>query len=175
MSSLNCVVLIYNSIYIYTLFTIIFSGDEADINTPKEKIMKSTTAAYIAGILDGEGTITLVKRNSHRYPIVSVSSTSKELLDFLRHEVGGTICNHKTYKDHHKQSWSWRLTSNNALNLLNDVIPFMLEKKKLYRANILLNEYKSVTPRNGKYTEELLNKKKDFEFKVLDFNGDAES
>ena len=122
--------------------------------------------AYIAGLFDGEGTVTLSRNNSrdkYRAATVSMTSTSLEILEFLVKEFGGSICKQKVYKDIHKQSWSWRLTRRNAVCFLKSILPYMLEKEKIRRANLICNEYISVTPRNGKYSEKLKTAKLEFE------------
>jgi hypothetical protein len=42
-------------------------------------------AAYIAGVIDGEGTITLSRRhkNENRQLVVSISSSEKSMLEYL--------------------------------------------------------------------------------------------
>lgn len=122
--------------------------------------------AYAAGLMDGEGTITLSyshKEKKYRTPIVSVSSTTYELLEFMQQSYGGHISKHKVYKDHHKQSWSWKIPYNQALLMLEKILPFMKEPTKIYRANLLLTQYKDLTPRNGKYTPEMHEAKLAFE------------
>jgi len=44
--------------------------------------MKQTEAAYVAGIIDGEGSIMLTRNHSgeFRRPFISIASTDKELL-----------------------------------------------------------------------------------------------
>ncbi|MFJ7728371.1 hypothetical protein ACIQXV_19755 [Neobacillus sp. NPDC097160] len=44
--------------------------------------MESWEAAYVAGIIDGEGSITLTRmhENEHRRPCITIASTDKELL-----------------------------------------------------------------------------------------------
>ncbi len=127
--------------------------------------METTIHAYTAGIIDGEGTITLTRASAktHRRPNVSVSSTTYELLLFLKSHYGGTIVKHKIYQDHHKPHWSWRIEYDRALSALKLITPYLLVPEKAYRAKLLLERYKLVTPRNGKYTEELLLKKAEFE------------
>jgi len=49
--------------------------------------------AYVAGLIDGEGTITLSHDNSgdaYRAPVVSMTSTTRELVDLLHDEYGGS-------------------------------------------------------------------------------------
>lgn len=127
---------------------------------------KIINLAYTAGILDGEGTITLTKQHAvdrFRKPIVSVSSTTLSLLEFLKENYNGSISKHKVYQDHHKQSWSWKLSYDSAILFLVDVVPYMKEPEKIKRAQLIVNEYKQLTPRNGKYSKEQLSKKLNFE------------
>ena len=73
--------------------------------------MKEIDLAYIAGIIDGEGSIMLMKTHStdkFKSPKVSVTSTSFELIDFLQSKFPGTISNQKVYKSHHKPSKIWK-------------------------------------------------------------------
>lgn len=112
--------------------------------------------AYAAGVIDGEGTITLAYRHStetYRRPVVSVSSTTRELLDFLQQTFKGTIVSHKTYQSHHKPNWSWRLVDIKAIQFVSNVLPYLKVPEKIYRARMLYR-YRDVTVRNGKYTSE---------------------
>jgi len=102
---------------------------------------KELIKAYLAGLIDGEGTVTLIREhslNKFKYPVVSMSSTSIELINIFIEYYGGTVSKQKKYEEHHKQSYSWRLQSNRALALLSDILPYMLEPAKIYRGNILL-------------------------------------
>jgi hypothetical protein len=119
---------------------------------------------YTAGLFDGEGTVTLATaKGKFRYPVVSVSSTTHSLLEFLKKTYGGHISKHKTYKDHHLQSWSWKATHNAALFFLEKILPYLKEPKKRHRALLLTQKYKKVTRRNGKYSKEQLREKLVFE------------
>ncbi len=122
--------------------------------------------AYTAGLFDGEGTVTpshLHSSDKFRSPVVSVSSTPEELLTFLMSTYGGFISKHKVYKKHHKQSWIWMAKTNRAIEFLQKVIPHLKEKEKIRRAHLILSKYKSVTPRNVKYSKTKLQAKKEFQ------------
>ena len=127
--------------------------------------MKNIVHAYTAGVIDGEGTITLSRlpNREFRYPCVSVSSTTIEILDFLKENYGGTVSHHKTYQKHHKQSWSWKIMNRNAINLLTDIQDLLLDPIKSFRASLITTNYIALTPRNGKYTLEQRTKKLAFE------------
>ena len=127
---------------------------------------------YIAGIIDGEGSICLTKQkaNEFRSPTITVASTTYELVTYLQRLIGGSISNKKIYKENHKPSFQWNIKTNKTIELLTEIKDFLLVPEKQYRANLIVNEYKKVTSRNGKYTEEKLQLKKDFEKRFFDFN-----
>lgn len=120
---------------------------------------------YIAGIIDGEGSICLTRNapNEHRSPVLSVSSTTKEMLDYLKENLGGSISTVKKDKESYKDAWHWKIKGNKAIEILKVIEPYLLVPEKRKRAKLIIDEYKSVTPRNGKYSAEMLEKKLDFE------------
>ncbi len=125
----------------------------------------SIDLSYAAGLLDGEGTVGLVHRRKgcHRSPMVSIPSCSPALTSWLWTRFGGCISSKRTYKTGHSPSEVWALGSDDSLLFLDLVFPYMREPEKIRRARMLIEEYKSVTPRNGKYTPIILERKKDFE------------
>jgi hypothetical protein len=129
--------------------------------------MNSITNAYAAGLIDGEGTVTLMKqaRAQRRSPVISVSSTTKELVDFMKSNFGGHIVTLKPTQ--FKQAYHWQCSHNTALACLEQVAPFLREPEKKRRAELLLSRYKSVTPRNGKYSDELETEKQAFELEFF--------
>jgi hypothetical protein len=126
--------------------------------------------AYTAGLIDGEGTVGLCRRssNENRSPLLTVPSTTRELVDWLKHNHGGSISTKRTYKENHSKSYVWDLAGDKAIDLLFKVLPFMLEPEKIRRATMLVREYKSVTVRNGRYSEEMKMLKLDFERHFFD-------
>lgn len=125
--------------------------------------LKAEEAAYIAGIVDGEGTITLTshKKGNFPSPTISVASSDIELLLWLKGKIGkGTISKKRNYNtEKHKDSWSYMLKQNYALDILQEIEPYLVINSKKARANFILNNYKKLTPRNGIYTKEMLEKK----------------
>jgi len=122
-------------------------------------------AAYIAGLIDGEGTVTLTRKhkNENRQLCVSISSTEIGLLDFVLAVTGvGKITNKQASKSHHAHSYAYAVYNRQALALLEIILPY-LKSYKRERAALILKEYLIVTPRNGKYTAEILARKKKFE------------
>lgn len=120
-----------------------------------------TERAYLAGIVDGEGTITLTRthRNRTASPQLSISSTCFDLLDYVRCVTGcGHVTSKKKSLPHHRQSWHWQIHSaGNVLRILRDIRPFL--RIKAAQADLILSHYKDLTPGNGRYSPELLEKK----------------
>lgn len=126
-------------------------------------------AAYIAGVIDGEGTITLTRkhRNKNRQLAISISSTERPLLEFIKATIGvGKITNKATSKAHHSPSFAYAVYNRQALALLAEIQPYLKTYKRV-RADLVLKNYLELTPRNGKYTSEILKRKKIFEEKLL--------
>ena len=123
--------------------------------------MNKVDLAYAAGILDGEGSICLTKNRSGRWPSpqVAVASTDRELLDWLREQFSGSISIKKPRRSTHQVSYDWKLTDQNALRFLQLVRPYLRIERKISRADLLLEAYLSATPRNGRYTAEMAEKK----------------
>lgn len=46
--------------------------------------MTDLEKGYLAAIIDGEGTVTLTKGSSFRYPTIEVSSTTLEIVEYLK-------------------------------------------------------------------------------------------
>ena len=134
--------------------------------TPKKVHTLSTPdAAYIAGIIDGEGTVTLTRKhkNENRQLVVSISSNERNILEFVLIKTGvGKITTKKTYQAHHQAAFAYAITNRQALNLLEQIFPYLQSYKKT-RAELVLNNYIKLTPRNGKYTDELIRKRTEFE------------
>ena len=132
-------------------------------------MLSSTDAAYIAGLIDGEGTVTLTRkhRNENRQLCISISSTEKPMLEFVKHSTGvGKITNKRTSKSIHSPSYTFAVYNRQALELLRDVLPW-LKSYKRERAALILQDYVRLTPRNGKYTQTLSKQGQDFVRQVL--------
>ena len=120
--------------------------------------MKEVEKAYIAGIVDGEGSIGLWHhKNETHMPNVSIVNNSLELLEWIKLRIGGTIVSKKKRLKHHRNSYCLSVRQDRAIRFLNEIKKFLIIKK--LQAELIIKEYKSVTHRAGKYTPEMLKKK----------------
>jgi hypothetical protein len=136
-----------------------------DINT-----LSAIDAAYLAGLIDGEGTITLSRKhkNENRQLAVSISNTERQLLEFSKLAIGvGKITRKRTSKAHHTASFTYAVYNRQALAVLEQIEPY-LRSYKVKRARLILEKYVALTPRNGKYTLELMQAREQFEKAVLE-------
>lgn len=109
----------------------------AHTKLPLCKALSATDAAYLAGILDGEGYIGIHDRRSTRPRssrpsiCVDVGNTSRELIDWLHRVTGtGTITGDRLHPDpKNKPMWYWRVGSLSALSVLQQALPYMLIKQ----------------------------------------------
>lgn len=132
-------------------------------------ILKSTDAAYIAGLIDGEGTVTLTRKhkNENRQLAVTISNTEKTLLDYVLEVIGaGKITAKKTQQSHHTPSFTYAVYNRQALVLLEQIQPYLRTYKR-QRSDLILSDYIRLTPRNGKYTETLKVARNEFENQLL--------
>lgn len=127
-------------------------------------------AAYIAGLIDGEGTVTLCRkhRNENRQVAVTISNTDLRLLDYVLKTVRmGKITRKRTVSERHTPSFTYAVYNQQALRLLAAEIAPYLRTYKAERTSIILQDYCNLTPRNGKYTDRQRILRTEFEHRVL--------
>lgn len=96
--------------------------------------------SYVAGFLDGEGSISLARGGSYRYkgvrreptyrPAVSLSNTNREVLDAIATFVGiGKVHVHREERGN-KTGFVYMLTGQRASKLLAGVLPHLIVKRE---------------------------------------------
>ena len=131
--------------------------------------LSSVDAAYIAGLVDGEGTTTLSRKHAGdgRQLVISISNTERPILDFVLLQTGaGKITKKKALKQQHAPSFAYAIWNRQALDLLVQIQPF-LRSYKQRRAELVREHYVRLTPRNGKYTTALRTARDQFEAELL--------
>lgn len=109
--------------------------------------------AYLAGLIDGEGTITITRhtqqnRRTYQYkPFVWVVNTDKKMIEFVVENFVGKGRMRVARRGVRKPIYLWRVMSlDNIKHILEGCLPFLVTKKE--HAEILL-EY--VDARNEAY------------------------
>ena len=141
----------------------------------KARALASEEAAYLAGLIDGEGSVSLHKRhrNENRQLVISISNTEKNILAYVQEITGvGKITNKRTYQANHTLSMTYVVSNRQALSILKQVAPY-LKSYKADRAALLLENYLRLTPRNGKYSAEWLEQREAFSQQFLSLRPNA--
>ncbi len=121
------------------------------------KTLAPVDAAYMAGLIDGEGTVTLSRRHRHdqRQLVVSIANTERRLLEWTLDTVGaGKITGKRISSPLHSPSFTYSIANRQALQLLEQIALY-LRSYKATRTQLILQNYINLTPRNGRYNEEI--------------------
>ncbi|HET9680067.1 MAG TPA: LAGLIDADG family homing endonuclease [Gammaproteobacteria bacterium] len=130
--------------------------------------LSKVDAAYIAGLIDGEGTVALSRKHAkdNRQLCISISNTESALLEYALQTIGtGKITAKRTVSDKHTPSFVYAIYNRQALSLLEQITPYLRTYKR-ERACLILRDYIRLTPRNGKYTDALKGERLKFETAV---------
>jgi len=142
------------------------------IRKKKVKKLKAVDAAYIAAMIDGEGSIMLIRahKNEYRRIWISISNCDKKMLEWVSQKIGiGKVYSKKIYNERHMPTFFYRIDGRRSLPLLKQICPYLRTYKK-ERAKLILKYFLKLTPRNGKYSEKMLTKKKIFTEKFMKLN-----
>lgn len=85
--------------------------------------------AYVAGILDGEGCISVARRGRYITPTVQVSNTNFEILFALKADFGGNIYINKDKRPTRKLIGLWSVAGDKARNVVAFASQFLIIKK----------------------------------------------
>lgn len=97
--------------------------------------------AYIAGLIDGEGTVSLFKsdpkhnRGSHTLQI-SIVNTYKPVLDWVKLHLGGYITTRSRKNVKWRTAYQWKLYHRQASGALRRMLPYLIIKKRQARLAI---------------------------------------
>src|SRR3990167_2875569 len=116
---------------------------KSSIRNNKIKWMSLIQKAYIAGLLDGEGNISInMFNNEMMYPKVHITNTYYNVLKYLQETTGiGNIHMHmepNRIKTNRKPTYNWGITNmNDVRNFLKMMLPFIIIKRR--QAKLAIN------------------------------------
>jgi len=89
--------------------------------------------AYVAGIIDGEGSIGLHKNTQKKNPsytvTVYVGNTNEWLIQFLKMQFGGYITTSSQPNPRAKPIWRWEIRARKAYKFLELILPYLQMKR----------------------------------------------
>lgn len=106
--------------------------------------------AYLAGMIDGEGTIGIYEMKGPRslrpsfYVQITVTNTDTVLMDWLVATFGGRVDRRRdpSRSPRHRQPYAWRVPGDNAEALLHAVLPRLIVKRGQAAVALQLRELK---------------------------------
>ena len=108
---------------------------------------------YAAGFFDGEGSVYAATRRASPCLMVCCSQVELSVLEMHKEQWGGSIHARKKHERWQLQH-QWVLAPKNAIKFLNDIQPFVIVKKDVVAAGLMLGHYMSI-PRNERFTYEV--------------------
>lgn len=110
--------------------------------------MSKLTAAYVAGILDGEGYLGIQKQTGKmcsggiKYEAcIKVGMTDQNLINWLQSSFGGNI-HHRIGTGKNKDSFSWTIRGNTKIKPFLDIVyPYLRVKKQ--QADVIRKYFKT--------------------------------
>lgn len=91
---------------------------------------KQILLAYLAGVVDGEGTVGLYICGTHKkemLPTIEVKMTTKHIIELFHETFGGAFWERPPPKKfpHHKTQWRWRLRGVRAVKVYKQLKPYL--------------------------------------------------
>lgn len=140
---------------------------------PVINTMSIADAAYVAGLIDGEGCITMVcqapaKRSRAKsdlhYVLVTITNTHIGIMEWLQEVVGGRAANRtegtksqdRMVQNNWKDRYEWRVTGKKAYALLEQIEPYLVIKKEQCKIALAMRDLGQWSSSNGCTSEVLL-------------------
>jgi hypothetical protein len=126
--------------------------------------LTETEKAYLAGLVDGEGCISITKNkparrslNPNYYVQTFVVNTDERVIRYCQETTGVgsvTFFPISKKKPKHKDQWTWCLRSASTVDFLKQILPYMIVKKR--QAELLIEFYEGDVSGINSVTEEVL-------------------
>jgi len=124
--------------------------------------MQKEDLIYIAGLFDGEGSISLfwqkrpdVARVRTVRASISIGNTDRSIIEYLHQCLGGNFHSVKRSNPNWKPVYLWTASTNQAVEIIKELLPYLRIKKKQAELLIEYQQYKRSIPWRGRtgYTE----------------------
>lgn len=103
--------------------------------------------AYLAGIVDGEGSLCIYRVNPAKYnryqtpnfrAVLNISNTKKELFDWIEKNFSNLNHKHKKHKrsifkknsTHERYIYEWVIQGNRLVDICTQILPYLVLKKR---------------------------------------------
>ena len=109
--------------------------------------IKAKRWAYLAGLVDGDGSISLTEfegpKQVHFFFSVKVTSTQRSQINWLVQQFGGQWERVKDKRERNRPTYSWFVKGTHAKRILEGILPYLFVKQEAGRKAL---EYTSLPP-----------------------------
>jgi hypothetical protein len=129
-----------------------------------------TQLAYLAGIIDGEGSVYIQRRMDNGtwcyWPRFQITNTNRSLMDWIHKTFGGLI--YDKPRKHHNPLWKMQIEWFTKISLMDQLLPllhpFLINKKQHvevmieFRKTFIKKANKKLSPEVQAFREECMSK-----------------
>lgn len=112
-------------------------------------MVSDTDLAYMAGMIDGEGSImiSVSKKHGNLTSKLTVYNTNEPVIRWMSETFGGSVFKvGRPLRLKHRQEWAWSTVGNPAVAILKQVMPYLKIKRTLAELAIEAWENRCPTP-----------------------------
>ena len=106
--------------------------DQGDVASTVD-VLPATDRGWLAGMIDGEGQVTIIRHGTRGYVVLAVANTDREALEYILHlcpGIGGGVYLVDRGLRGRKPSWRWQLLGRAASGVLESLLPHLRIKQK---------------------------------------------
>lgn len=115
--------------------------NKRDIRLDEIRIMVNALSdgecGYLAGIIDGEGSILLTRSRAlnkygsatQYYAAITIVNTNLPMLTWVKERLGGSIMETGKGAEHYKDVWRWQMQGQRASVICNKLLPWLIIKR----------------------------------------------
>lgn len=94
--------------------------------------LKDTQIAYLAGLIDGEGSFGIMLAGKHRahVPVLTLCMAHLETVTWVKDLVGVAVAHKRRGGKTRREQWALRISGRKSIELCRRMIPFMITRKE---------------------------------------------
>jgi len=139
--------------------------------------MSKLTAAYVAGLLDGEGSLEIRRDNRKHEARIRVCLTNKELIDWLYNSFGGYLSERKFNDNRWNDAYVWCIKGTKKVSpFIEKVYPYLKIKKehagviKRFLKTFNSNSYELINNSYKQLKNEVIEKREKYYYEIKELN-----
>ena len=127
--------------------------------TRKANVLSPTDAAYLAGVIDGEGCFAVSLSSNHIYAALELAGCEQAFIQSLCALAGtGAVARTPFRKPPFRQSYRWRVSLKSSMFLIEQVLPFLKLKHPQAVLFLQLSSFQPTSVLHSPQQRDLINR-----------------